>query len=82
MHDYDDYMLDKVLDKIKKIIRIEKFGDTKIVIETDDKLPDDITFKSVVILITCIIKDGDKFYPQYFWKKHSLLNKYFSDFSA
>ena len=36
-------MPDKVLDKIKEIIRIEKFVDTKIMAETDDKLPDDIT---------------------------------------
>ena len=36
-------MLDKVLDKIKEIIRIEKIVDTKIMAETDDKLPDDIT---------------------------------------
>ena len=33
-------------------------------IEKDDKLPDDITLKNVTILITCAIKDGDKFYPQ------------------
>ena len=31
------------LDKIKEIVRIEKFGDTKILIDTYDKLPDDIT---------------------------------------
>ena len=29
----DDYMLDKVLDKIKKIIGIEKFDDTKKLID-------------------------------------------------
>ena len=46
----DDYMLDKVLDKIKEIIAIEKFDNTKILIETDDKLPDDITFKNIVIV--------------------------------
>ena len=34
----DDYMLDKVLVKIKKIMGIEKFDDTKILIDTDDKL--------------------------------------------
>ena len=33
---------------------------------TDDKLPDDITFKNVLILMTCVIKDDDKFYPQPF----------------
>ena len=45
----DDYMLNKVLDKIK------------ILIDADDKLPD-ITLKNVVILMTCVIKDGNKFH--------------------
>ena len=45
----DGNILDKVLDKIKKIIGIEKFDDTNILIETDDKLPDGITLKNVVI---------------------------------
>ena len=58
----DDNILDKVLDKIKKIIGIEKFGDNKILIEINDTLPDDI----FVIVITCIIKDDNKFYPQLF----------------
>ena len=31
-------ILDKVLDKIKEIKGIEKFDDTKILIDTDDKL--------------------------------------------
>ena len=62
----DDYVLDKLLDKIKKIIGIEKLGDTKILSDSDDKLPADITFKNVVILMICVIKDGDKFYPQLF----------------
>ena len=36
-------------------------------IDTDDKLPDDITLKNVVILlITRVIKDGDKFYIHLF----------------
>ena len=30
----DDYMLDKVLDKIKMILGIEKFDNTKILIKT------------------------------------------------
>ena len=51
----DDYVLDRVLDKIKDIIGIEKFYGTKILIDTDDKLPDDITLKNVVILMTCAI---------------------------
>ena len=62
----DDYMLDKVLEQIKKIIGIEEFDDIKILIETDDNLADDVTLKSVVILNTCVMKNGDKFYPQIF----------------
>ena len=41
----DDYMLDKVLDKIKEILDTEKFDDTKTLMEIDDKLPDDINLK-------------------------------------
>ena len=59
-------MLDNVLDKIKEIIGIEKFDDTKILIDTDGKLPNDITLKNVVLLIACVIKDDDKFHPQIF----------------
>ena len=61
----DDYMLHKVLDKLKKIIDIKKFDDTKIFIDTDDKLPDDITIKILLILLTCVIKDDE-----YFMQKH------------
>ena len=57
---------DKVLDKIIEIISIEKFDDNKILIDVDDKLPDDITFKNVVILTAYVIKDGVNFYPQLF----------------
>ena len=46
----DDNVLNKVLDKIEKIIGIEKFDNTKILIERNDKLLDDITVKNVVIL--------------------------------
>ena len=49
----DDYMLGKVLDKIKEILDV-------------DKLPDDTTLKDVVISFTCVIKNDDKFYPQIF----------------
>ena len=38
-------ILIKVLDKINEIIGIEKFYDTKILIDTDNKLPDYITLK-------------------------------------
>ena len=49
----DDYMLDELLDKIKEIICIEKLDNIKILIDRDDKLPDHITLKNVVILMTC-----------------------------
>ena len=35
-------------------------------IEADDKLSDDGTLKNAVILITCVTKNDDKFYPQIF----------------
>ena len=50
---------------IKEILGIEKFDNNNILIYADDKLPDD-TFKNVVILMACIIKDQNKFYPNYF----------------
>ena len=65
----DDYMLYKKLEKIKKTIGIEKFDDAKILIDTDDKLPNNITLKNVVILMTCVMKDDDKFYPLIFLEK-------------
>ena len=40
-----DYMLHEVLGNIRETIGIEKFYDTKILIDTDDKLPDYITLK-------------------------------------
>ena len=52
------------LDRIKKIIDIEKFVNTKILIDTDDILPDVITLKNAVVLLTSDIQDGNKFYPQ------------------
>ena len=57
----DDYLLNKVLDKIREKISIEH----KILIDTDDKLPEDNTSKNV-ILMTYVIKGNDKFYPQIF----------------
>ena len=58
----DDYMLNKVLDKIREKISTEH----KILIDTDDKLPEDNTSKNVVILMTYVIEGNDKFYPQIF----------------
>ena len=62
-------MLDIVLDKIKKMIGSEKFVNTKILIDTDDKLPIDFTLKNIVILIKCIINNNSKFYLQIFLEK-------------
>ena len=41
-----DYMLDKVLDKIKEMMGIEKSNDTKILIEIDNKLSDDLNLEN------------------------------------
>ena len=60
------YMLDKAWDKIWEIIGIETFSDTKILIDTDDKLSDDMNLRNVVILMTYVIKYDGKFYPQTF----------------
>ena len=46
------------------IIGIEKFDKTKILIDTDDKLVDEVSLE--IILILWVIKDGDKFYLQIF----------------
>ena len=62
----DNYMLDKVLDKVKMVTGIEKFDDVKILIDTDDKLANKVTLKNVLILISCVINNDDKFYPQIF----------------
>ena len=69
----DDYMLDKALDKIKGIIGIEKIDGTKILIETDDKLPDDISLKAVALLLTWLIKNENKFYLQIFLEEALLV---------
>ena len=59
----NDHILDKVLDGIKQVTGIENFDNTKILIDTYEKLSEDITFKNVVIFMTCVIKDDNKFYP-------------------
>ena len=43
-------MLDKLLDRIKEIIRIEKFDATKIFFTVDDKLSGDIILPFFMIL--------------------------------
>ena len=55
----DDYTLDQVLDKIKRI-GIKKHDKIKILLDADDKLPDYIIFHNV-IWMTCVIKNCDKF---------------------
>ena len=69
----DDCMLDKVLDKIKEIIIIEKFDNTKTLIDTGDKFPNDITLTKCCDFKTCVIKDGNKFYSQLFLEKSLLV---------
>ena len=64
----------KYLKKKKEIICIEKFDDTKIFINANDKLLDVITLTKVVVLLTCFIKNGDDFYPQLFLD-HALYDK-------
>ena len=54
-------MLDKVLNKTKEIIGIQKLDDNNILIDTDDKLPEHITLKNV-ILMRCVIKSDAKVY--------------------
>ena len=43
-------------------------------IDADDKLPVGITFKKVVMLMICVIKDCNNFYLQLFLD-HALYNK-------
>ena len=51
----DDYMPDRVLDKIKMMIDINKFDDSKILICSDNNLPNEVPFKNNVILISCLL---------------------------
>ena len=64
----DHYVLAKVLHTIKKIIDIEEFDNTNIFLDTDDILSENITLKNpvILILITSVIKDDCKSYPQLF----------------
>ena len=61
----DDFTLNKALDRIKRI-DFKKRDDTRILIDGDDKLPDDTTLQNDVILMTGAFKDHDKFFPQLF----------------
>ena len=44
------------------MIGIEKFAGIKILIDTDDILSDNIDFKNVERLMTCVTEDDGKFY--------------------
>ena len=59
-----DYILNKVLDKIKEIIDIEQFDNTNILKDTDDTMSYDITLKKVDLFITSVTKGDNKFYSQ------------------
>ena len=58
----NDNNLDKVLNKIKKIIDNEKFDDSKFLIDTDEKLLDDQLFLeyNCKILNKMLVKLGEK----------------------
>ena len=61
----DDYTLDKVLDKVKRI-GIKELGDTRILIDKDDQFSYNINLKNAVILMRCVVEGVDNFYPQLF----------------
>ena len=56
----DHYMVNK---KIEETISIQKIDYTKLSVDTDNQISDDTT---VVILVTCVVKNIGKFYPQIF----------------
>ena len=69
----DDFMLDKLLDRIEDITGFEKF-----ILRFWWRQM--INFQTIlnVILVTCVIKDDDKFYTQIFLEKalnNQLMNK-------
>ena len=61
----DDYTLDKILDKVKRI-GIKELGDTRILIDKDEKFSCDINLKNDVILMRSVIEGVDNFHPQLF----------------
>ena len=71
----NDYMLINVLQKIEKMKGIDVNDDTKILIGTDGKLPDDISFQKIVILMNLLLKMTKVFIRNYFQKKHCMMNE-------
>ena len=56
-----DYVLDQVLERIKrKKINSEEFDNIKILVDTDDILSDKITLKIAAALKASVIKDDGK----------------------
>ena len=68
-------MKDKVLNRIKEVKGIEVFDNSRILVEIHDKLPDDITLRNVVKLITFVIKNDGRFYPELFLEEALFLKK-------
>ena len=58
---FDDHMVTEILNKIKNIRGIEKSNNTKILIDADDRLRDDIPFKKFVMLNKYIKINGSIF---------------------
>lgn len=67
----NDNVLDKLLDRIRKIIYINKFDFNKIKVDADDKLPNDITENEnmmvLIMMVNVILK--------YSYKKHRMMNR-------
>ena len=63
----DAYMLHK------EIFGIAKFDDTKILNDTDKKLPVDIILQNAVISMTCFIKNDNKFFLQIYLEEALLV---------
>ena len=58
----DDEKPGRVFDYIKNVKSIEKFDAAMILMDIGDKFPNDISIKNFMIMITCVIKDVNKFY--------------------
>lgn len=67
----NDNVLDKLLDRIRKIIYINKFDFNKMKVDADDKLPNDITENEnmmvLIMMVNVILK--------YSYKKHCMMNR-------